>query len=87
MTKNYHCGDLLSPALQGMLEKKLAKLEKYELKDAVIDVHMTKEGKDFVLKLQLQSPEFNLMAKSASSDMYKNIDDCLDKLISQIKKN
>lgn len=87
MTKNYHCGDLLSPALQGMLEKKLAKLEKYELKDAVIDVHMTKEGKDFVLKLQLASKDHNLMAKSASSDMYKNIDDCLDKLISQIKKN
>lgn len=86
MTKNYHCGDLLSPALQGMLEKKLAKLEKYELRDATIDVHMTKEGKDFVLKLQLQSPEHNLMAKSASSDMYKNIDDCLDKLISQINK-
>lgn len=86
MVKNYHCGELLSPALKDMLEKKLEKLEKYELKDATVDVHMAKEGKEFVLKLQLSSPEHNYMAKSASSDMYKNIDECLAKLVSQIKK-
>ena len=86
MTKNYHCGELLSPALQAMLEKKLAKLDKYDLKDAVVDVHMAKEGKDFVLKLQLQSAEHNLMAKSASADMYKNIDECMNKLLAQLKK-
>lgn len=86
MTINYHCGELLSPALKSMAEKKLAKLEKYGLDEAVVDIHMAKEGKDFAMKLQLQSKEYNLLAKSSSSDMYKNIDDCLDKLISQINK-
>ena len=86
MTKNYHCGELLSPALQAMLEKKLAKLEKYELKDAVVDVYMSKEGKDFAMKLALQSDKHNLIAKSVSADMYKNIDECLTKLISQLVK-
>ncbi len=87
MTINYHCGELLSPALKSMAEKKLAKLEKYGLgEEAVIDIHMAKEGKNFAMKLQLQSKEHNLLAKSSSSDMYKNIDDCLDKLISQLKK-
>ena len=86
MIINYHCGELFSPALKEMLEKKLEKLEKYELRDATVDVHMAKEGKEFVLKLQLSSPEHNYVAKSASSDMYKNIDECLTKLVSQIKK-
>ena len=86
MTNNYHCGDLLSPALKDMVEKKLAKLEKYDLHDAVVDVYMSKEGKDFVLKIQLQSKEHNLMAKVQSNDMYKNIDDCLAKLNAQITK-
>ena len=86
MTKNYHCGELLSPALQSMVEKKLAKLDKYDLHDAVVDIYMTKEGKDFVLKIQLQSKEHSAMAKVQSSDMYKNIDDCLDKIVTQIKK-
>ena len=31
MTKNYHCGNLLSPALEAMLDKKLAKLDKFGL--------------------------------------------------------
>ena len=86
MTKNYHCGELLSPALQSMVEKKLSKLEKYELHDATVDVYMSKEGKDFVLKIQLQSKEHNAMAKVQSNDMYKNIDECLSKLVSQLKK-
>jgi len=86
MVVNYHCGELLSPALKEMVEKKLVKLEKYELRDATLDVHMAKEGKEFVLKLQLSSPEHNLMAKSASGDMYRNIDECLAKLVAQIKK-
>ena len=86
MIINYHCGELLSPALKEMLEKKLEKLEKYELRDAAVDVHMAKEGKEFVLKLQLSSPECSLMAKSSSSDMYKNIDECISKLAAQIKK-
>lgn len=87
MVKNYHCGDLLSPALQSMVEKKLAKLEKFGLNDMVVDVHMSKEGNDFALKLQLSSREHNLLAKAKSNDMYKNIDECIDKLSYQIREN
>lgn len=87
MVKNYHCGDLLSPALQSMVEKKLVKLEKYGLNDMVVDVHMSKEGNDFVLKLQLSSREHDLLAKAKSNDMYKNIDECIDKLCYQIREN
>lgn len=84
MVKNYHCGELLSPALEAMLEKKLAKLDKFGL-DGVLDVYMKREGKDqFELKIQLTAEDLNLIAKSLSKDMYKNIDDCVDKLNSQI---
>ena len=87
MIKNYHCGDLLSPALKDMVEKKLTKLDKYDFEqDAVIDITMSKEGKDFAMKMQLQAEGINAMAKAVSGDMYKNIDECLDKLNSQINK-
>jgi len=84
MTKNYHCGNLLSPALESMLEKKLAKLDKFGL-DGVLDIYMKNEGKEqFELKIQLSSKDMNLLAKAVSKDMYKNIDECVDKLNSQI---
>ena len=84
MVKNYHCGELFSPALQAMLEKKLAKLDKYGI-DGVLDVYMKHEGKDqFELKILLSAEDLNLIAKSVSKDLYKNIDICVDKLNSQI---
>ena len=87
MIKNYHCGDLLSPALKDMVEKKLAKLDKYNFEeDAVIDITMSKEGKDFAMKMQLQAEGVNAVAKAVSNDMYKNIDECLNRLNSQINK-
>lgn len=87
MVKNYHCGDLYSPALEAMLEKKLAKLDKFGI-DGVLDIYMKNEGKDqFELKIQLSSKDLNLLAKSVSKDMYKNIDICVDKLNSQIVSN
>ena len=84
MTKYYHSGNLLSPALESMLEKKLAKLDKFGL-DGVLDIYMKNEGKEqFELKIQLSSKDMNLLAKAVSKDMYKNIDECVDKLNSQI---
>lgn len=86
MTKNYHCGDLLSPALQSMVEKKLSKLDKFDLSEnANIDVYMAKEGSEFAMKLQLVADGLDIIAKAKSNDMYKNIDDCLDRLIAQLK--
>ena len=87
MTKNYHCGDLLSPALQTMVEKKLTKLDKFDLSDnANVDIYMTKEGNEFAMKLQLVADDYNIIAKAKSDDMYKNIDDCLDRLTAQLKE-
>lgn len=86
MTKNYHCGDLLSPALKTMVEKKLAKLDKFGLEDANVEIHMAKEGNDFALKMQLQADEYNLIAKAKSDEMYKNIDICVDRLTTQLKE-
>ena len=86
MQKNYHCGDLLSPALESLVEKKLNKLDKFELPNAIVDVHMAKEGNDFVMKMQLQADGVNIVAKSKSNDMYKNIDECVDRLTSQLKE-
>lgn len=83
MVINYHCGELLSPAIQELLEKKLEKFDRYNL-DGVFDVYMSAQGKDFTLKIQLTSREYNLFAKSVAKDMYKNIDDCVDKLNSQL---
>ena len=86
MQKNYHCGDLLSPALESLVEKKLNKLDRFELSNAVVDVSMAKEGNDFVMKMQLQADGVNILAKSKSDDMYKNIDECVDRLTSQLKE-
>ena len=87
MQKNYHCGDLLSPALESLVEKKLNKLDKFDLSsNANVDVYMTKEGNDFVMKMQLQADGLNIMAKSKSNDMYKNIDECVDRLTTQLKE-
>lgn len=85
MQKNYHCGDLLSPALQSMVEKKLSKLDKFDLENASVDVYMSKEGSEFAMKLQLVADGHDIIAKAKSNDMYKNIDDCLDRLTSQLK--
>ena len=83
MIKNYHCGDLLSPALESMLSKKLAKLDRFGV-DSVVDVYMSTEGRDYCLKLILKAKSYELMAKSVSNDMYKNIDDCVSKLNTQL---
>ncbi|MGN1221975.1 MAG: HPF/RaiA family ribosome-associated protein [Christensenellales bacterium] len=79
MIKNYHCGDLLSPALESMLSKKLNKLEKFGV-DPTVDIYMSMQGKQFCLKIALKAKSYELMAKAVSDDMYKNIDECVDKL-------
>lgn len=87
MNNKYNCGDLLSPALQSLVEKKLERLEKkYDLTNAHADVAMSKEGKDYALKMQLVTNDCNIFAKSVSQDMYKNIDECVTKLNSQLSK-
>lgn len=83
MVKNYHCGDLMSPALEGMLEKKLTKLDKFG-DEMALDAYMTMEGKDYSLKMILKAKKNTFVAKEVSGDMYKNIDVCVDKLSEQL---
>ena len=79
MVKNYHCGDLLSPALESMISKKLKKLDKFGV-EPTVDIYMSMEGKQYCLKMALKAKSYELMAKAVSDDMYKNIDECVDKL-------
>ena len=85
MVKNYHAGALLSPALERLCNKKLAKLDKYA-DDLVCDIFMSMEGKEQLTKMVLKSRRFELVAKSKSDDMYKNIYTCVDCLKLQISK-
>ena len=84
MVKNYH-GDstLLSPAFESMCNKKLGKMEKLA-DDIVVDIYLSKEGKDHILKMVASTKNWEVVAKSKSDDMYKNIDDCVDALRAQI---
>lgn len=85
MVKNYHAGDLLSPALESLCNKKLSKLEKYG-EDMTCDIFMTMEGKEYVMKVVLKNKKTELVARAKSNDMYKNIDTCVDTLKLQISK-
>ncbi|MBQ0017383.1 MAG: ribosome-associated translation inhibitor RaiA [Clostridiales bacterium] len=85
MVKNYHAGDLLSPSLESLCNKKLDKLDKYA-KDLECDVYMSLEGKEHKTKMVLKSKNFEVVAQAKSDDMYKNIDVCIDALKAKMVK-
>lgn len=86
MIKNYHAGDLMSPALKELCDKKLERLDKYA-DDFSCEIYMSTEGKEHVTKMVLTSKKFGeVVAKSASDDMYKNLDVCVDSLKLQLSK-
>ena len=86
MNINYHAGDLISPALKELCDKKLKRLEKYA-DDLNCEVYMSTEGKNHVTKMVLSSKKFGeIVAKGSSDDMYKNLDICLDNLKLQLSK-
>ena len=80
MTINYHGNELLSPAIEGMCAKKIKKLEKFEKDEFVIDVFLSKSGRDYEMKMTLKNNMNDLISKAKSEDMYKNIDICVDSL-------
>lgn len=85
MVINYHAKELLSPALKHLCDKKLEKMDKYA-DDIICDVYMSMEGKDHVTKMVMTSKRFELVARTKSEDMYKNIDVCVDNLKTQISR-
>lgn len=76
---------LLSPAMQSLFEKKLAKLDKFE-KDLVCDVYLSLEGKKHMVKTILRMRGKDLVSVAQTDDMYKNIDICVSNLTSQVVK-
>ena len=85
MVKNYHAGNLLSPSLESLYNKKLDKLDKYA-DDIVCDIYLSLDGKNHVTKIILKSKKFEVVAQNRSDDMYKNVDVCVDSLKTQISK-
>lgn len=84
MVNNYH-GDstLLSEAFKSMCDKKLAKLDKLA-DDINIEIFLSKEGKEHILKMIASTKNWEVVSKEKSDDMYKNIDLCIDSLKKQI---
>lgn len=79
--------DVRSTALEELCEKKLAKIEaKLPSKNVNADVNFALENKEFVLSMQLFVDGDKYIAKSKGGDMYKNIDACIEKLASQLRK-
>lgn len=85
MIKSYHAGDLLSPALKEVYDKKLDRLDKYG-KEMSSEVYLTLDGKKHVTKVILTSGKNTLVASAKSDDMYKNVDLCVDSLKKQLEK-
>ena len=86
MTNNYH-GDstLLSEAFKSMCDKKLKKLEKLA-EEINVEIFLSKEGKEHILKMIASSKNWEVVSKEKSDDMYKNIDLCVDSLKKQINE-
>lgn len=76
---------LLSPAMESMFERKLAKLDKFD-DDLVCDVYLSLEGKKHIVKTVLKIRGKELVSKAESQDMYKNIDTCVNNLTTQVVK-
>ncbi len=80
--KNYDVGN----KLQGLIEKKVAKLEKYFDKEAKCKVLCKKEGNLFKLEINISSKNSFFRSEVASDNMYSNLDLALPKLEKQIIK-
>ncbi|MBQ7308289.1 MAG: HPF/RaiA family ribosome-associated protein [Clostridia bacterium] len=80
--------DVRSTALEELCEKKLTKLAgKVPSDNLSAEVNFSLESKDHVLTMKLFVDGDNYTAKTKGMDMYKNIDECVEKLKTQIMKN
>lgn len=75
-----------SESLEGKIQSKLARFEKYFRTPVTVDVTMKGEGKEHYMKMILSGNDHTFDGDSRKDDMYKNIDVCLSKLEVQIKK-
>lgn len=87
MKIEYHGADLVSPALEEICEKKIAKLNKFDKNDFKMDLYLTKTGKEFAMKAVLTGKVNTFVANAKSDDMYKNIDLVVNNLKEQLSGN
>ena len=66
--------------------KKLAKLNTRLDENTVIDVNFSMESGKPVISMQLNVDGAKFVAKVKGDDMYKNIDDCIAKIKTQLNK-
>ena len=81
-TKNYALGK----RLQGLIEKKLAKLDKYFDTPAEATALCRVENKTHILELAIKAKGVDLRSEVRSDNMYDNLDIALPKLERQIIK-
>lgn len=80
--KNYDVGT----KLEGLIEKKVGKLEKYFDKNATCKVVCKKEGNVYKLELNISAKNAYFRSEVVGDNMYSNLDLALPKLEKQIIK-
>lgn len=84
-TKNYKPND----HLKGIIEKKIAKFDKYFQKEATIKVMLAASGQNnnrYTMEITLNSGSMRVRSEVTSDNMYENIDVILPKIERQIVK-
>ena len=83
VAKNYKISD----KFKDIVEKKLARIEKYFDRDVEVKVSCTEQNDRCKLELTINSSGLYLRSEVESDNMYNNIDVALPKLEKQIVKN
>lgn len=79
---------VLSDSLEGRLEKKLAKLEKFFEENQECTVRLSQErGNRNIVEITIHLDGAVLRAEESSADMYVSLDKAVDKLIRQIRRH
>ena len=84
MNIEYHGTELLSPALEEICVKKVAKLDKFDKNDFKMDLYLGKDAKNYTLKAVLTGKVNTFVANAKSDDMYKNVDLVINNLKDQL---
>lgn len=84
MNIEYHGKDLLSPALEEICVKKVAKLDKFDKNDFKMEFYLGKDAKNYTLKAVLTGKVNTFIANAKSDDMYKNVDLVINNLKDQL---
>ncbi len=87
MKIEYHGAELLSPALEEICVKKVAKLDKFDKNDFKMDLYLGKDAKSYTMKAVLTGKVNTFIANAKSDDMYKNIDLVVNNLKDQLSSN